>query len=126
MSLDPYTLPMEGKYRLIMPGCNTHFPGARFVDGVTVEPVAWRDARRIAIAWGSRSCQIEHWEEASPEPSPTPEPTPEPESKDEGDDLDSMSRPALHALAEEMGLDITGRASSRKLRELIRDARISD
>lgn len=130
MSLDPYKLPMDRTYRLRMTGCNTHFPGAKFVDGVTVEPVKWRDARRIAFAWGVRSCTIEYWDEPTlPEPEPTP-PEPEPVAEltlqDEGDDIRSMSRPALHALAEDMGIEIPSRTSTRRLRELIRDARLSD
>lgn len=125
MSLDPYNMPMDRTYRLRMAGCNSVYMGAAFVDGVTVEPVNWRDARRIAIAFGTRSCQVEFYSEPEATPEPQPEPEVEPPAAEQPD-LDALDREELLALATEMGLEPHHRMGAHRLRTLIANGRVHD
>lgn len=51
-----------GRYRLRRDGCNEAFPGVRYVDGVSVEPVDGKAVARQAAAFGG-AVIIEPWDE---------------------------------------------------------------
>lgn len=139
--LDPNDIPRSGTafYRLRYAGCNEAFPGAEFKDGVTVAPVAARDALRLYQAFG-KALIIEPWESAGlpvPKHKPILPPVMTPaESREElhkiaegaelVDDLEKMHAHELRQLASDLGLSPHWKAGAEKLRKLIRRARRDD
>jgi len=150
MKLEVFEIPrqkgqLQGKYRLTMTdGRSEKYPGARFVDGVTVEPVEGKTVKRLYAAFGP-SLTIEAWDdetlsmvadtlrdrgeidraaELTSSPAARSEATTRPElPAAEGDDLDIMSRAELMDEARELGLSPHWNTGSARLKELIRDHR---
>ena len=120
-----------GRYKLTVPGDLTEaFRGARFVRGVTVDPVDGITARRLYQAFGERMT-IEDWESSTPVAASSPKATPSDEGEDDGnaplfvadndDDLEAMNRHELRDYALKLGLQPHWKAGAAKLKAMIRD-----